>query len=71
MLLRKGRGDIRQRHTKDAQTALEEAMSEALTLNFRRLIWGTKTGSWLTMLPFTVNGVDLGDKEWRDTLFIY
>ena len=31
---------------------------------------GTKTGVWLTMLPSTVNGTELGVHEWRDTIFL-
>ena len=30
-----------------------------------------KTGDWLTVLPSTVNGTDLGDQEWRDALFLW
>ena len=29
-----------------------------------------KTGAWLTVQPFTVNGTDLGAQEWRDALFL-
>ena len=29
-----------------------------------------KTGAWLTVLPSTVNGTDLGGQEWRDALFL-
>ena len=30
-----------------------------------------KTGAWLTMQTFTVNGPDLGEQEWRDALFLW
>ena len=29
-----------------------------------------KTGTWLTVLPSTVNGTELGDQELRDALFL-
>ena len=29
-----------------------------------------KTGAWLTVLPSTVNGTELGAQEWRDALFL-
>ena len=28
------------------------------------------TGAWLTVLPFTVNGTELGSQEWRDALLL-
>ena len=37
-------------------------MAAAPTLDGRRLRPGTKTGSWLTVLPFTVNGKYLVDQ---------
>ena len=39
-------------------------------LDDRRLRRGTKTGACLTMLPFTVNGEELGAQEWRNDLFL-
>ena len=30
----------------------------------------SKTGAWITVLPYTVNGTELGAKEWRDALFL-
>ena len=30
----------------------------------------TKTGAWLTLLPSTVNGTEMGAQEWRDALFL-
>ena len=29
-----------------------------------------KTGAWLTVLRYTVNGKELGPQEWRDVLFL-
>ena len=31
---------------------------------------GSKTGVWLYVLPSTVNGLELGDQEWRDSIFL-
>ena len=28
-----------------------------------------KTEAWLTVMPSTVNGTELGSQEWRDALF--
>ena len=32
-----------------------------------RIKW---TGAWLSVLPSTVNGMELGAQEWRDPLFL-
>ena len=45
-------------------------MTAALSLDVRWLRQGTKTGDCLTVLPFTVNGMELGDQEWHNTLFL-
>ena len=49
---------------------LGEAMTAAPTLDVCQLRRGTNTGAWLTMLPSTVNGKELGDQEWGNSLFI-
>ena len=36
----------------------------------RRLRRVTKTGTWLTVQPSTVNGTELGAQEWRGSLFL-
>ena len=43
MLLLEGQGDIRSHHVQGAQTALDEAMAEALTLDSCWMRQGTKT----------------------------
>ena len=67
MILREGRGDIlgeiRRHHVQDAQTVLEEAMDKVLTFYDHQLRWGTKTGACITVLPSTVNGMELGAQE--------
>ena len=45
-------------------------MSSALSLESRRLRWGTKTWALLTVLPPTTSGTDLGSQEWRNYLFL-
>ena len=35
-----------------------------------RLQQAAKTGAWLTVLPYTVNGTELGAQEWSDALFM-
>ena len=35
-----------------------------------RMQRAAKTRAWLTVLPSTVNGAELGAQEWRDALFL-
>ena len=60
LILREGRGDIRRSHVHITKAVLEEAMEDDPTLDARRLRWETNTEAWLTMLPSTVNGTDMG-----------
>ena len=55
---------------KDTQTTLEEAMTADHALDTCWLRRGTKKGDWITVLPPTVNGMDLGYQECRDTIFL-
>ena len=71
MIMCEGQGEIRCCHVQNTQTEMEEFMVTAPTLNDRRLRQGTKTGDWLTMLPSTVNGMELGSQEWRNSLFLH
>ena len=45
-------------------------MVESVTLYACKMRQGTQTGYWLTVLPPTANGIDLGPREWRDALFL-
>ena len=36
----------------------------------RQIRRAAKTGAWLTVLPSTVNGTELGAQEWCDALFL-
>ena len=51
-------------------TTLGEAWADASTKNARRMGRIHMTGAWLSVLPSTVNGTELGDQEWRDFLFL-
>ena len=68
--MREGREEMRERNT----LWLEEAMADTregapvqVTCCLRR---ETKTGSWLTVHTSKVNGMELGEQEWRDALFL-
>ena len=43
------------------------AASDQLVCCFQ---WGTKTGAWLMVPPYTVNGAKLEAQEWYDALFL-
>ena len=45
-------------------------MSKAHDMVSFQLRRGTKTGSWLTVLPSTINGMEMGTKKWFDALFL-
>ena len=70
LLLGKGREDIRWRHKESAKTALGEAMSAASKTDARRMGSIQRTGEWLYVLPFTVNGTELGAQELWYYLFL-
>ena len=44
-----------------------EAMTIDDALHMVRIM---RKGAWLSMIPSTVNGTDLGAQEWRDPLFL-
>ena len=45
-------------------------MSAAFMLEACRLRQGTKMGAWITVLPLPVNGMELGDQEYCDAIFL-
>ena len=53
-----------------AEEALAETLAGPPVQGNRRLLWETKTGAWLTVQPFTVNGMKLCVQEWLDSLFL-
>ena len=62
--------DMRQRGEKRAEEALTAALEGGPVLQSRFMQRASKTGAWLTVLPSTVNGTELGAQEWRDALFL-
>ena len=60
---------------RQGQIRAEEALTDALeggpVLHTCQLQRATKTGSWLTVQPSTVNGTKLGAQEWRDALLLW
>ena len=53
------------------QAALEEAVASAPILEAHQLRRLTMTGAWLTILPSKLNGTEMGDQEWRNSLFLH
>ena len=68
--LRGGRLALRQRGEQRAEEALKVALEGSPIMQARRMRRAAKTGAWLTVLPSTVNGMELGAQEWRDALFL-
>ena len=50
--------------------ALGEARSAASTEDACQMGRITRTGEWLLMNPYSVNGKEVGTKEWGDSLFL-
>ena len=66
MLLQEGKGELWRQHVQDAQTVLYEVMAAAPALDTHRLRRGTKTEACLTVLPSTMNRMEMGYQEWSD-----
>ena len=47
-----------------------EARYAASKPDARRLGRIQRTWAWLSVLPPTINGMELGEQEWRDYLFL-
>ena len=62
---------VRRRSQQRAEEALSDTLAGAPVQGARRLRRATKTGAWLKVQPYTVNGTDLGAQEWRDALFLW
>ena len=52
------------------ETDLVEARATASKPDSWRLGRIQRLGAWLSVLPSTVNGTELGSQEWRDSLFL-
>ena len=61
---------MRHRGEKRAEEAMTAALEGPPLLQARRMRRASKTGAWLTVLPSTVNGTELGAQEWRDAHFL-
>ena len=61
---------MRHRGEPRAEAMLTAALEGAPVLQARQMRRAAKTGAWLTVLPSTVNGTELGDQEWCDALFL-
>ena len=69
--LREGRTAVRRCGQIRAEEALTAALEGSLVLHARLLRRAAKTGSWITVLLSTFNGMELGAQEWRDDLFLW
>ena len=65
-----GREEIQQGHAEYVETALGEARATTLKPDARRMGRIQRTGAWLSVIPSTVNGTELGVQEWRESLFL-
>ena len=70
LLMREGREEIRQKHGEAADTGLGEARTATCKPDAQQMGRIQRTGTWLSVLPPTVNGTELGAQEWRDSLFL-
>ena len=61
--LRAGWLAVRHRGEKRAEEELTAALEGAPVLQARQMRQAEKTGSWITVLPSTVNGTELGAQE--------
>ena len=68
--LRRGRLAVRHRGEQRTEEAMTAALEGAPVLQARRIRGAAKTGAWLTSMPSTVNGTELGAQEWREALFL-
>ena len=57
--------EICRRHAEAPEMVLEEAQATASMKGACRMVCITQTGAWLSVLPSTGNGTELGAQEWR------
>ena len=62
---------VRKRIVFQAEEALVATIAEGPVRGAHRLQWATKKEAWLMVQPSTLNGTEMGAKEWQDTLFLY
>ena len=68
--LRDGRTVVRNQSFLRVEEALSETILGALVQGAHRFRRATKTGTWMTLQPYTVNGTELGAQECQDALFL-
>ena len=61
---------MRRRGQSWEEDALMAALDGGPVFHAHRMQRAAKTGAWLTVLPSTFNGMELGAQEWRDALFL-
>ena len=55
----------------NVQVELEAALETIPSMDACRLCHGTNMGAWKSVPPYSFNGTYLGDKKWRDALFLH
>ena len=69
LLMGEIRDEILRRIAEDAEMALEESQASESTEDTRRMGKIMRTGVWMSVLPSTVNGTELGAQKWRYSLY--
>ena len=70
LFMGEGRYDIRRRRADAVETELGEAWADMSMEDACRMVRITRMGAWLSVFPFTVNGMELGAQEWRYSLYL-
>ena len=65
------REEIRLQHTEEYDIALGDTRATASKTDAQLMGRIHMTGAWLSMLPSTVNGTELGAQECMDSLFLH
>ena len=70
LLIGEVRYKILWRHAETADTALGADRAAASTVDAHWMRRITRMWEWLSVLLYTINGIELGVQEWRDSLFL-
>ena len=70
LLMGEGREVIQRKHEEEADTTLLVAWVAASKPDAQRLGRIHWNGTWISVLPSIVNGIELWAQEWRDSLFL-
>ena len=62
--LQDGRAEVRRKSVAKSMLSLEATIARYPEVVTRRLRQETKTGAWLTVQPYAVNGTELGAQDW-------